>query len=109
MKITFLGTGNAAVTEYYNTCFAMCEDKDVFLVDAGGGKYQLAGQPGSISGATSPDKYVSEDGEKNPWGGVVIYRADFYHMSPPNPARYKGKSWKRLGRPMFSVNMSFRR
>lgn len=79
------------------------------IVDAGGGKYQLAGQPGSISGATSPDKYVSEDGEKNPWGGVVIYRADFYHMSPPNPARYKGKSWKRLGRPMFSVNMSFRR
>lgn len=37
MKITFLGTGNAAVTEYYNTCFAMREDKDVFLVDAGGG------------------------------------------------------------------------
>lgn len=79
------------------------------IVDAGGGKFELAGNPGSINGANSPDKYVSSPDDKNPWGGVVIYRADFYHMSPPNPARYKGKSWKRLGRPMFSVNLSFRR
>lgn len=37
MEVIFLGTGNAAVTEYYNTCFAMKEGKNVFLVDAGGG------------------------------------------------------------------------
>lgn len=37
MEVIFLGTGNAAVTEYYNTCFAMREGREVFLVDAGGG------------------------------------------------------------------------
>ena len=37
MEIKFFGTGNAAATEYYNTCFAVREGKDCFLVDAGGG------------------------------------------------------------------------
>ena len=37
MKLTFLGTGNAFVTECYNTCFAIAGDKGTLLVDAGGG------------------------------------------------------------------------
>ena len=37
MKLTVLGTGNAAVTECYNTCFAISEGEKHFLVDAGGG------------------------------------------------------------------------
>lgn len=37
MKLTILGTGNAAVSEYYNTCFALSEGNRHFLVDAGGG------------------------------------------------------------------------
>lgn len=41
MELTMLGTGNAAVTEYYNTCFFMREGKNVFLVDAGGGNQIL--------------------------------------------------------------------
>ncbi|WKY45875.1 MBL fold metallo-hydrolase [Eubacteriaceae bacterium ES2] len=36
-RIIFLGTGNAAVTECYNTCFAIQQGKHYFLVDAGGG------------------------------------------------------------------------
>jgi len=32
-----LGTGNAAVTQCYNTCFALRKDKKYLLVDAGGG------------------------------------------------------------------------
>lgn len=32
-----LGTGNAAVTQCYNTCFAVRNGEAVFLVDAGGG------------------------------------------------------------------------
>jgi ribonuclease Z len=36
-RIIFLGTGNAAVTECYNTCFAIQRDKGYFLVDTGGG------------------------------------------------------------------------
>lgn len=37
MKLTILGTGNAAVSECYNTCFAISEGNRHFLVDAGGG------------------------------------------------------------------------
>lgn len=37
MKLTMLGTGNAAVTECYNTCFAFSDGERHFLVDAGGG------------------------------------------------------------------------
>ncbi len=37
MKLTMLGTGNAMVTECYNTCFALTEGGEHFLVDGGGG------------------------------------------------------------------------
>lgn len=37
MKITMLGTGNALVTECYNTCFVIEDDGQYFLVDGGGG------------------------------------------------------------------------
>lgn len=41
MKLTILGTGNAAVTEVYNTCFAFSDGNRHFLVDAGGGNQIL--------------------------------------------------------------------
>ena len=41
MKLTILGTGNAAVTEVYNTCFAFSDGDRHFLVDAGGGNQIL--------------------------------------------------------------------
>jgi ribonuclease Z len=41
MKVTFLGTGNALVTEYYNTCFVITDKKKRFLVDGGGGNEVL--------------------------------------------------------------------
>lgn len=37
MRLTILGTGNAAVTECYNTCFALSDANRHFLIDAGGG------------------------------------------------------------------------
>lgn len=37
MKLTMLGTGNALVTECYNTCFVIEENKNYFMVDGGGG------------------------------------------------------------------------
>ncbi len=37
MKLTILGTGNAAVSECYNTCFAVSDGSRHFLIDAGGG------------------------------------------------------------------------
>lgn len=41
MKLTMLGTGNATVTECYNTCFAFSEGEKHFLIDAGGGNQIL--------------------------------------------------------------------
>ena len=37
MKITMLGTGNALVTECYNTCFMISDNEKLFLIDGGGG------------------------------------------------------------------------
>lgn len=37
MKITMLGTGNAMVTECYNTCFVISHEDGYLLVDGGGG------------------------------------------------------------------------
>lgn len=41
LKITMLGTGNASVTRYYNTCFTLNDNNGCFLVDAGGGNQIL--------------------------------------------------------------------
>lgn len=41
MKLTILGTGNASVTECFNTCFVLSERNRHFLVDAGGGNQIL--------------------------------------------------------------------
>lgn len=72
--------------------------------------YKLAGSPGVIQGGSSPEAYFSSSQERGAsYGGTVFFRADFYLMYPPNPARYKNRSWKRMGRPLFSANMSFHR
>lgn len=41
MKLTMLGTGNALVTECYNTCFLLEDNGQLFLVDGGGGNTVL--------------------------------------------------------------------
>ena len=41
MDLTILGTGNAGVTECYNTCFVLSEDGRHTLVDGGGGNMLL--------------------------------------------------------------------
>ena len=35
-ELIMLGTGNAMVTKCYNTCFALRNEEEYFLVDAGG-------------------------------------------------------------------------
>ena len=37
MEVIMLGTGNATVTQCYNTCFVLQENDRYFLVDGGGG------------------------------------------------------------------------
>lgn len=41
MKLTMLGTGNALVTECYNTCFVIDDNGKLFMVDGGGGSTVL--------------------------------------------------------------------
>ena len=41
MKLTMLGTGNALVTECYNTCFIIDDNRQLFMVDGGGGNTVL--------------------------------------------------------------------
>lgn len=41
MKLTMLGTGNALVTECYNTCFILDDNGQYFMVDGGGGNAVL--------------------------------------------------------------------
>lgn len=41
MNITMLGTGNAMVTECYNTCFVLEDGDKHLLVDGGGGNTLL--------------------------------------------------------------------
>lgn len=36
-QLYVFGTGNAAVTQYYNTCFAIRDEERYFMVDTGGG------------------------------------------------------------------------
>lgn len=38
IRIVFLGTANADAVNFYNTCFAVINHKQAFLVDAGGGQ-----------------------------------------------------------------------
>ena len=42
MKLTMLGTGNAGVVKYYNTCFILDENGQLLLVDTGGGNQILS-------------------------------------------------------------------
>lgn len=41
MKLTMLGTGNAMVTECYNTCFVLSDNGQNFMIDGGGGNTVL--------------------------------------------------------------------
>ena len=45
-QITMLGTGNATVSQIYNTCFVLQTPSTLMLVDAGGGNGILAQELG---------------------------------------------------------------
>ncbi len=79
------------------------------LIPNGKGGFSVSKSPGSIQGGSTPETYYSSAKAKIAYGGAIFYRADFYLMYPPNPERYRTKSWKKLGRPLFSSNLSFRR
>lgn len=79
MRMTFLGTGNANVTECYNTCFVL-EDEEreedrYFLVDAGGGNGILAQlQHAGIDRYQIRTMFISHRHTDHIMGGVWMMR-----------------------------------
>ena len=53
-QITMLGTGNATVSQIYNTCFLLKTSSTLLLVDAGGGN-------GILSQLKKANVLISED------------------------------------------------
>ena len=60
MNITMLGTGNAMVTECYNTCFVLEDGDKHLLVDGGGGNTLLRNlKPAGLDGKHMRQIYVT--------------------------------------------------
>lgn len=76
MDIVILGTGNAAVTKCYNTCFAITDSNNgILLVDAGGGngilrQLELAG----IALADIHDMFITHTHTDHILGAVWVVR-----------------------------------
>lgn len=78
------------------------------------GTFKIAKEPGAIYSPkgkkiNDPSLYYGNTETDKNWGGNVMYRADFFLMNPPNPERYKKRTWDKMGQPVFSRNLSFLR
>ena len=74
-KLIVLGTGNAMVTHYYNTCFALNDGEGTILVDAGGGNGILAAlQATDVDFSTIRDVIVTHEHCDHLLGIVWIVR-----------------------------------
>ncbi len=74
-RLIVLGTGNAMVTHYYNTCFAIQDDSRTLLVDAGGGNGILAAlQATGVDFASIRDVIVTHEHCDHVLGIVWIVR-----------------------------------
>lgn len=61
MNLTMLGTGNALVTECYNTCFVLEENGKYFMVDGGGGNFEDIQAFANITEKRLPGNTPSQD------------------------------------------------
>lgn len=74
-KIIMLGTGNAAVTKCYNTCFALEKNEEYFLVDTGGGNGILSQlEKANISISNIHHVFISHEHTDHLLGIVWIIR-----------------------------------
>lgn len=75
MELIMLGTGNAGVLNIYNTCFALKGEKEVLLVDAGGGN-GIFGQlkKAGIALTSIRDMYITHSHTDHILGAVWIVR-----------------------------------
>ena len=74
-KLIVLGTGNAAVTKCYNTCFVISNENSFFLVDAGGGNGVLSQlEKAQIPLASIHDMFITHAHTDHILGAVWILR-----------------------------------
>lgn len=85
MELTMLGTGNANVTEYFNTCFLLEEAGQYFLVDTGGGNGILkALKNAGISVMDIHDIFITHEHLDHLLGLFWIIRTAGHEMSQGN-------------------------
>lgn len=88
-ELIMLGTGNAAVTQCYNTCFALRSNNQTLLVDAGGGNgilIQLQKAGLSLSGIK--DMFITHAHTDHILGAVWVLRMIVQQMQKGN---YEGE------------------
>ncbi len=90
MKLTMLGTGNALVTECYNTCFVISDKDKHFMVDGGGGNavlYQL--KQAGLNWMEMRDIFVTHKHLDHILGAVWMVRMICQYM---NQGSYEGEA-----------------
>ena len=90
MKLTILGTGNATVTECYNTCFVISDDDRHFMVDGGGGNtilYQL--KAAGLNWMDMRDIFVTHKHIDHLLGIIWMMRMILQNM---NRGKYEGEA-----------------
>lgn len=87
-ELIMLGTGNAAVTRCYNTCFAIRNAEAVFLVDGGGGNGILSRlEEAGIALASIHDVFLTHTHTDHIFGLVWVVRMIAQAM---NAGKYDG-------------------
>lgn len=89
MELIMLGTGNAAVTRCYNTCFAIRMGERVLLVDAGGGNGILVQmEKAGLSLADVKDMFITHAHTDHILGAVWVIRMIAQQMQK---GKYEGE------------------
>ncbi|MDU3724172.1 MBL fold metallo-hydrolase [Clostridium celatum] len=89
VELIMLGTGSAMVTKCYNTCFALRNDEEYFLVDAGGGNGILAQlEKAEISYKNIKGMFVTHGHTDHIMGAVWIIRK---YAALMNEGKFKGE------------------
>lgn len=88
-ELIMLGTGNAAVTRCYNTCFAIRNGSNVFLVDGGGGNGILRQlEKAGIALGSIHDVFLTHTHTDHIFGLVWVVRMIAQSM---NAGKYSGE------------------
>lgn len=85
VELIMLGTGNAAVTQCYNTCFAIRNDDKALLVDAGGGNGVLVQlQKAGLALTEIRDMFITHAHTDHILGAVWVLRMIAQQMQKGN-------------------------